>query len=202
MRISHRYKFVFLSNPRTASRSLRKILDEHSEIHSIAINERSAENPFYHHMPAREVRDAFEGLGWVLDEYTLFTVVRSPFTRVPSLFRWYVEQTNTVCSFSEFVERVLDTNETMFHSATVFGSDGDGNRLVDRYLGYEHIHDEVLSLLPTLGIPAPESLPKVGFDRARPENVLWTTELIHCVAEKYADDIEQFHYEIPDLYLG
>ena len=46
MRISHRYRFVFLAYPRTASRSVREVLDPYSDIHGVHPTRTRREHPF------------------------------------------------------------------------------------------------------------------------------------------------------------
>ncbi len=55
MRISHRHRFVFFSNPKTGSESVRSLLDPYSDICGVPMWEMTAENPFYSHISPREV---------------------------------------------------------------------------------------------------------------------------------------------------
>lgn len=80
MRASLKYKFIFLSNPRCASRSIRKTLDEHSDIKSVHISELAASLPFYHHIRAAEAKEHFEAQGLRWEEFFSCCVVRDPWT--------------------------------------------------------------------------------------------------------------------------
>ena len=87
MRISHRHKFVFFSNPKTGSSSIRKLLDPYSDLAGVPYQQTDAEMPFFSHMRPEEARLAFEGKGWDFDEYFRFTFVRNPWARLVSLYQ-------------------------------------------------------------------------------------------------------------------
>ena len=87
MRISHRYRFVFFSNPKTGSESVRALLDPYSDICGVPMWEMTAENPFYSHISPREVRELFAERGWPYDDYCSFTFVRNPWARLVSLYQ-------------------------------------------------------------------------------------------------------------------
>lgn len=91
MRISHRYRFVFFSNPKTGSESVRALLDPYSDICGVPMWEMSADNPFYSHISPREVRQLFAARGWPYDDYCSFTFVRSPWARLVSLYQMIYE---------------------------------------------------------------------------------------------------------------
>jgi hypothetical protein len=152
MRILHRYKFVFLAHPRTASRSVRSVLDPYSDVSSVHISETSPSSPFYHHIPAKEIVPHFDRLGWKLGDYFWFAVARSPFTRVPSLYRWYQAHCDNECSFENFVFERLNTEHPMYSSAISFGRAADGEQIVNRYLRYETLGKDLREVLRTLSI--------------------------------------------------
>jgi len=80
VRISHRKKFVFLSNPRCGSNSIRRILDGHSDVFS------AKSKPFFHHTDARSAKVIFFDRGWDWSEYHSFTTIRNPWARTLSRF--------------------------------------------------------------------------------------------------------------------
>lgn len=86
MRISHRYKFVFFSNPKTGSESVRLMLDPYSDIKCVRLSECTPDFPFYDHMTPLELRDVFHQRGWHFDEYYRFTFVRNPWARLVSVY--------------------------------------------------------------------------------------------------------------------
>ena len=86
MRISHRHRFIFFSNPKTGSESVRKLLDPFSDIAGVPYWERTPEQPFYSHIRPIEVRALFEERGWDYSNYFKFTFVRNPWARLVSLY--------------------------------------------------------------------------------------------------------------------
>jgi hypothetical protein len=86
VRISHRHRFQFRSHPRTASRSVRKVLDRYSDIESVNIPKARQEYPIYHHMLAKEVKQVFAEMGWDWFRYRRICVVGNPCARVVSLY--------------------------------------------------------------------------------------------------------------------
>ncbi len=83
MRISTDYNFIFFSNPKTGSESVRKLLEPFSNIKDDLIDSHSQ---FRSHMPPREVKALFEKRGWVYDDFFKFVFVRNPWAKVVSLY--------------------------------------------------------------------------------------------------------------------
>jgi hypothetical protein len=86
LRISHRYRFVFFSNPKTGSESVRLMLDEYSDIKCVRLSERTPDFPFYDHMTPLELRAEFDKRGWDFEGYYRFTFVRNPWARLVSVY--------------------------------------------------------------------------------------------------------------------
>lgn len=82
MRISHAFKFVFLSKYKCASTSIRRALDPFSDIAS------SQSPPYYHHATLADIEGHFRATGVELDEYFVFTTVRHPQTMLRSLYAY------------------------------------------------------------------------------------------------------------------
>lgn len=86
MRISHRHRFVFFSNPKTGSESVRSLLDPYCDVPIVPFWELNDATPFYPHMRPVEAREVFSRLGWDFDRYFKFTFVRNPWARLVSLY--------------------------------------------------------------------------------------------------------------------
>ena len=84
MRISTKYKFVFFSNPKTGSESVRKILDPYSDIKD---SKATKDSPLDSHVSPREVKVFFQEKGWAYDDYFKFVFVRNPWAKMVSLYQ-------------------------------------------------------------------------------------------------------------------
>lgn len=105
MRISHRYKFVFFSNPKTGSESVRLMLDAFSDVGCVRLRQRTPEFPFYDHILPVELREIFRERGWSWDEYYKFTFVRNPWARLVSVYAAILDR--------GFAGRVRDAREAI-----------------------------------------------------------------------------------------
>lgn len=83
MRISTDYKFIFFSNPKTGSESVRKLLNPYSDVMDKRSDEKS---PFTSHMPPKQVKSLFKEKGWDYDSFYKFVFVRNPWDKMVSLY--------------------------------------------------------------------------------------------------------------------
>lgn len=95
MRISHKYKFVFISKPRCASTTIRKILDPFSDIQS------TASTPYHHHSTALELKVHFDSMGWKWQDYFVFTTVRNPWNMMVSYYSYFRPDINGIYNFEQ-----------------------------------------------------------------------------------------------------
>lgn len=86
MVISHTHKFIFFSNPKTGSESVREVLSPYAEEEIVSYQEVNKMRPFYSHMSPLEVKTEFESRGLNYDEYYKFMFTRNPFERLVSLY--------------------------------------------------------------------------------------------------------------------
>ena len=86
MRISHDNKFVFIAIPKTGSTTVRKLLDNFSDIKSIHLN-----GNFAMHATAQQVKSEFVVKGWSWIDYYKFTVVRNPIARLHSFHSYMID---------------------------------------------------------------------------------------------------------------
>jgi len=100
MRISHKYKFVYISIPKTGSSTVRYLIDKYSDI--------SSDDPYWSltigaHPNAKQIKTYFGIKGWNWDEYFKFTVVRHPIPRIKSSIAFALkagEQSYKSCNYS------------------------------------------------------------------------------------------------------
>ena len=225
MRISHSKKFIFLANPRTASTSLRSVLDPHSDIKSRLVSDLTNDFPFYHHITARELEGEFRKRGWEWENYQKFCVVRNPFERIVSLYnhqqKIYKETSSPsryfaaigeygfvhatkMCllylirpkSFSEFVKRI-DPKKSLTISIQNFTFDESGKSLVEYYVRFESLEHDLPEVLAKFGIEiTKDAIPKLNSaSREKPLEEFYGEEEIALMKEYYGYEIEKFGYE-------
>ncbi len=219
MRISHRHRFVFFANPKTGSRSVRRILDPYAEIHGLPGHEVTRDFPFYNHMRPVEAREVFRERGWDFEDYFKFVMVRNPWSRLVSLYEMFTFREGGHWSrlrsrktrhrgFQVWV-RTLDPDGgggvTPGLNASVirlgafsfigFAGDEDGRPLVDEVIKLEEIESALPPVLERLGVPLPRRFPRAGRGRYRGGyRAYYDDETRELVEELYNADIERFGY--------
>ncbi len=86
MIISHKHKFIFFSNPKTGSESVREVLGPFGDEEIVSYPAVNSNQPFYSHMPPKEVKTIFESRGINYNEYFKFVFTRNPFEKLVSLY--------------------------------------------------------------------------------------------------------------------
>jgi hypothetical protein len=219
MRISHQHRYVFFASPKTGSRSVRKLLDAHSEIHGRPAHEVTTDFPFYNHMRPVELRDVFTSRGWDFDAYFKFVMVRNPWSRLVSLHEMFAFReggqwsrlrlpTTRYRGFRAWV-RTLDpggqgSGESGFETSVIrsgafsyvgFTGDEDGRPLVDEVIKLEEIESSLPPVLERLGVPLPARVPWTGRGRYRGSyRAYYDDETRELVGRLYEADIDRFGY--------
>ena len=155
MRISHKHHFIFLSNPRCGSTSIRKILDRYSDIES------DDRGPYYHHISAPNLRKQFIEMGWVWEDYYSFTTIRNPWARMLSAYKFGQQNQTSVWhrigeeagSFQAFIHHP-DTfsDKRGLKSIDRFAFDEDGIPLLNDIIPLEQLDKILPALLEQIGI--------------------------------------------------
>ena len=219
MRISHRHRFVFFASPKTGSRSVRRVLDPHAEIHGRPAHEITADFPFYNHMRPIELRDVFASRGWDFDSYFKFVMVRNPWSRLVSLYEMSAFREGGLISrlrgratrhegFRAWVRTIdpeggrgappgVEKGVIRFGAFSYAGFAGDenGRPLVDEVIKLEEIDRALPPVLERLGVPLLRRVPRTGRGRYRGGYRAYyddaTRELVGAL---YGEDIERFEY--------
>lgn len=87
MLISHKHKFITIDIPKTGSRSLRESLLPLGIVD--VCGEPNFDSEFYQHDGAIRAKKQFVKNGWEWNEYFKFTIVRSPWARYFSFFKYF-----------------------------------------------------------------------------------------------------------------
>ena len=209
MRISHQHRFIFFSNPKTGSESMRALLDPISDFHG---NTRpTPSQPFYDHMRPIAARDVFRRMGWDYSSYYSFVFVRNPWARLASLYAMIRSLDSEMkLTFTSWLETIsphgpgggseLSWRKFGAYSLAAFAGGGGDELFVDEVFRLEDIAS-VPDKLRRRGLPlAPGVLaPHVNRTHGSIDyRQLYTTKRsIELVGERYADDIRRFKYKFP-----
>lgn len=104
MRISHEYKFVYITIPKTASSTVKMTLNKFCEPEFRPKNDKDA--LYLPHSPVVVIKKLFTDNKWDWDNYFKFTFVRNPWAMVVSYYTFLRrrQKKNTVSkTFKEFV---------------------------------------------------------------------------------------------------
>lgn len=218
MRISHKHKFVFLSLPRAASLTVRKILNPYSDIKSKRKSEVGEKFPFWHHTKAGNAKKIFEQKGWDWEDYSVFCFVRNPYDRVVSAYKrrwketygWHstgrpVRDIRSFLrdillgpiSFEEFV-RENSPEEGYTISIYNFTHDNKNRCMVDDVLKFENLPNNLIDYAnENLGVRLNRS--KIGHyhksDRNKNYKCFYTDETKEIIRNQYKMELEEFGYE-------
>lgn len=223
MRISHRYKLIFLATPRTGSTSIRKVLDDVSDIKSININYINENFPFYHHISARELKEIFEKRGWNWFDYRKFCVVRNPFDRVVSLYHHsqkmkynsflnklkksqgieyykilfkYNYRKLDPRKFEKYVMKLNPNKNRLAQSIKEFTCDSNGFSLIDDIFKFENLQLELPNYLKRIGISSKSyQLPHLNSSQRKSYRKYYNKQTKNRVEKLYKYEIETFGYE-------
>ena len=216
MIISHTHRFVFFSNPKTGSESLRALLQPYNEVTVQPWRETSQSQPFYPHMPPREALPIFRAKGWDWEDYRRITCTRNPYPRLVSLYRMIADVDGIwklrrklglgVPSFERWLASTRPDGRGgggRSHqrwrrfgtwSAGAWTHDAQGHRLVPDILRLEHLSEDLPALLERLGLPQDLTLPHVN-QRPQTDWTDWYSADTHSlVARRYAWDLDNFQY--------
>ena len=204
MIISHKHKFIFFSNPKTGSESVRLLLRPYSNVRIVTFPTRTIHNPFYSHITPKETREIFVSRKWDFGSYQRFVFTRNPWKRIVSIFLMIkrLDQSNQT-TFKEWLQTIDNQGiggggfdsarwrKYGTYSIDNYVGDGSGKFLVDKIFRLEDINDCLLPFLKKLNLEnLPQSIPFIN-KGSNNENIEEWYDSSSCkIIEKL------FHYEI------
>ena len=117
MLISHKHKFITIDVPKTATRSLRETLLPQSVID--IVGEPNLNADFYQHGTAQQCFNSFQKLNKNFSEYFSFTIVRNPWDRYYSFFK-YLKHKSELYSNSKLMGDYLSSKSHVWQHSGLY----------------------------------------------------------------------------------
>ena len=216
MLISHKNKFITIDIPKTGSRSLREsllplgIVDIHGEP--------NLDSEFYQHDGVIRVKKQFEKNGWNWNDYFKFTIVRNPWARYFSFFKYFKSYGEKYSRRDESInwgepeinqgqlcvklfknkddQTVLKNIILNNNSQDSYYCDESGEIIVDHIASFENLENEFVFLCDQVGVSAP--ILKHGNKSSQSQSMheIYNQQLIDLVAGKENSVIDLKGYTI------
>jgi hypothetical protein len=199
MRISHKYKFVYIAPPKTGSETIREMLDQYSDV----IGGPPGKSLPYTHIKAYGLKKYFKENNWNWDEYFKFSFARNPWNRVVSRYEYRKLRAKENTSFGRSSAKMvrgknfrkfLKKGTRGFGACCDYFFDSHGNQLMDFIGKLENLQTDFNTICDNIGIPR-QQLPHRNKTKHKHYSEYYDDETRQIVAEKYAKDIEYFGYE-------
>jgi chondroitin 4-sulfotransferase 11 len=214
MLISHKHKFITIDIPKTGTRSFREsllsfgVIDIHGEPH--------LDSEFYQHDGAIRAKKQFAKNNWNWNEYFKFTIVRNPWQRYFSFFKYFKSYGEKYMCRDESInwrEPEINQgklcvelfknkdNQTILkniilnnNSQDSYYCDESGKIIVDHIAEFEDLQNEFVLLCDKVGIQAPTL--QHGNKSANSLNIhdIYNQQLIDLVEKKEKGVIELKNY--------
>ena len=215
MLISHKHKFITIDIPKTGSRSLRESLLPLSVLD--LYGKPNLDSKFYQHDGVIRAKKQFAKNGWNWSDYFKFTVVRNPWQRYFSFFKYFKSYGEKYMRRDESInwgraeinqgkpcvelfknkddQTVLKNIILNNDSQDTYYFDESGKIIVDHIAEFENLQNEFVLLCDKVGIQAPTL--QHGNKSANSLNMhdIYDQQLIDLVAEKEAGVIELKGYK-------
>lgn len=196
MRISHRYKFIFVHIPKTAGTTISLSLDSFSDIHS------TSSDPYRHHLTIKEISKRFN----YTNNYFTFAFVRNPWSRTVSWWHYINRVANQDRSLNpKFTKKCQDIlknskNFTDFIKREEFLPScfdwlSIDNKISVNYVGkMESLSKDFDLICNHIKIPHQTIQHRNASDHKH-YRYYYNNETMKIVAKKYDKDIQYFDYE-------
>ena len=206
--ISHRYQCIFIHIPKTGGASIERLIWP-------SLRDRNTESLWsgfvddYHnkyqtgglqHLTARfvlkEVGDK------VFNEYYKFSVIRNPWDKAVSQYRYMLEKREDLMvfigmtkktTFKEYLHLISKKPHVQWMSQTDFLVDVKGEYLINNIIRFENLQSDFQTVGEQLGLES-ITLPHWNKSRRQSYHSYYDDESIQMVGKLYESDIERFSY--------
>jgi hypothetical protein len=195
MPISDKYKLIFVHIPKTAGTSIEKMI----EIRNNKLDLWSTSIPILQHLVPKDLKKYIDDNKW--NTYYKFTVVRNPFDRLVSDYKWMLTQNlfkkkQTFNEFVKLVENVVINNQ--YHNHELY------DHFKPQYLYFEDIEYDYICKFETLvedikviqkASNNNNKLPYLNKTKHDNYKIYYNTETKNIVEKLYYKDLEKFNYK-------
>jgi len=215
MLISHKHKFITIDIPKTGTRSFRESLHPLGLIDIVGIP--SFEADFYQHGAAIQAKKQFSKNNWNWNDYFKFTIVRNPWTRYFSFFKYfksygekYLRRDESITwkqpalnqgkacvalfkdkDYHTILKKIILNNA----SQDSYYCDESGKIIVDHIAEFENLRNEFVLLCDKVGIQAPSLQHGNKSANSLKMHDIYNQELIDLVAKKEKSAIQLKGYK-------
>lgn len=205
MIVSHKYKFIFIAIPKTATHAIRFALRPHlasNDWEQVELFHRSRapiagfENINHGHITAQVAKEALGKEIW--DSYYKFAFVRNPFDRFIS-YSFFKNKNSEIFKKHALAKMKLAfqdpfvLNDLLFQPQIDFINDEEGGLMVDYVGRYEQLQKSFNAISKQTGIKSVE-LPLLNTTDHEKYHGYYDEELRGLVEIHYKKEIELFNY--------
>jgi hypothetical protein len=210
MLISHKHKFITIDIPKTGSRSFRESLLPLGIVD--VCGEPNLDSEFYQHDGAIYVKKQFAKNNWNWNDYFKFTIVRNPWARYFSFFKYfksygekYLRRDKSIdwkkpeinqgklCVelFKENDHQTVLKNIILNNdSQDSYYCNANGKIIVDHIANFENLENEFVFLCDQVGIKTPILQHENKSSNSQIIHEIYNQQLIDLVAKKEKSAIE------------
>lgn len=208
MIISHRFKFVFFSNPETGSDAVCRVLAPFADEPVVPFHSQSPERPYYTCMSPSEAAIAFFQNNRNLADYVCISSIENPFTRLPRVYDRILEEDKFKTLRRLIGQTPPSFDRWLIKSET--GGRGGGGSLQDRWRRFgtwtssnwsagfiehfirrEHMAEDLNQVISELQLPIPMLAAESALQMPTRPLGRNATEIISI---RYRDDLVAFDY--------
>lgn len=215
MLISHKHKFITIDIPKTGSRSLRESLLPLGIIDIRGLPDYKAE--FYQHDFSIRAKKQFKKNDWSWNDYFKFTIVRNPWARYFSFFKYFKSYGEKYLSRDKSIDwkkpeinqgklcvellkskddqTVLKNIILNNNSQDSYYCDESGKIIVDHIAEFENLQNEFVLLCDKVGIQAPTLQHSNKSANSLNMHDIYDQQLIDLVANKESNVIKLKGYD-------
>jgi hypothetical protein len=193
--ISHKYKFILITPPKTGATSISKSLLSVIEVGEIIKQEKQCPNCFDFTEPQEEKLAKHNSLKdydeKYINSYTLYGTIRNPYARMVSWWKWKRPSKD----FKKWVKKAFEENKsdrTLGGSCLSFFLSPHKN--VKKYIRCEDMENDYNSFCEELNLPKCP-LYHINKTKHMPYQDYYDSETRKIVENNWAQDIEHFGYK-------